>query len=149
MVKLATVNCVFIAGRTVDHPDHHATQHLNAEAPSRDLGEDSGFRVATRLPRSAVRSRPLQRRVWRPTPQRRGPSARPCCRRGWPPSDPCCAPATRAARPQSCVRGSDDLTLFCPKISQTSKLNQSIRVVKIDDCYTIRPLKTTPGITVD
>ena len=36
MVKLATVNCVFIAGRTVDHPDHHATQHLNAEAPSRD-----------------------------------------------------------------------------------------------------------------
>ena len=44
---------------------------------------------------------------------------------------------------------SDDLTFFCPKNFQTSKLNQSTRVVKIVVDYTIRPFKRTPGTKVD
>ena len=40
---------------------------------------------------------------------------------------------------------SDNLTLFCPKNFQTSKLNQSTRVVKFDVYYTIRPFTRTPG----
>jgi len=43
----------------------------------------------------------------------------------------------------------EDLTLFCPKNFQTSKLDQSTRVVKIDVYYTIRPFKRTPGTNVD
>ena len=44
---------------------------------------------------------------------------------------------------------SDDLTLFYPKIIETSKLDQSTRVVKIDVYYTIRPFKITPGTKID
>ena len=51
----------------------------------------------------------------------------------------------RTASPQS---GSPHST-FCLKHFQTSKLNQSTRVVKIDVYYTIRPFKRTRGTKVD
>jgi len=39
--------------------------------------------------------------------------------------------------------------VLCPKNFQTSKLNQTTRVAKIDVYYTIRPFKITPGTKVD
>ena len=46
-------------------------------------------------------------------------------------------------------RASDDSTRILSENFQTSKLNQSTRVVKIDVYYTIRPFKRNPGTKVD
>jgi len=55
--------------------------------------------------------------------------------------------ANKASRSVELV--SDDDTFFFKKNFQSSKLNQSTRVVQIDVYYTIRPFKRTPGTKVD